>query len=136
MYRAPARSEIVCAAMISYRARFKSRICMCPHRLALISTLSHSVMTATPKSGLLSSEVEEYAPLTWSINEIRAAIPKRLFERQLGRATLYLTRDLVVASVFWYLATWIDSPELARTVMNYGVPAVALPFIRWPLWLV
>ncbi|KZV69201.1 hypothetical protein PENSPDRAFT_488127 [Peniophora sp. CONT] len=87
------------------------------------------------KSGIVSAEVEEYAPLTWSINEIRAAIPKHLFERHLGRALSYLARDLVVSATFWYLATWIDSPRLAHCATSYGVPAVALPFVRWTLWL-
>lgn len=88
------------------------------------------------KSGFVSAEVEEYAPLTWSITEIRAAIPEHLFERHLGRAVLYLVRDLVTVSTFWYLATWIDSSQLAHAAASCGVPVVALPFLRWTLWLV
>ena len=93
-------------------------------------------MLALHKSASVSAEVEEYDPLTWSIGEIRAAIPKHLFERHLDRALSYLVRDLVVASTFWYLATWIDSPELARAAPIYGVPTDVLPFLRWSLWLV
>ena len=106
------------------------------HCHSVPSALNLLIMSGTQKPVIVSIEVEEYAPLTWSIGEIRSAIPKHLFERHLSLSLYYLARDVVVSSVFWYLATWIDSNHLAHAAASYGVPTAALPFVRWPLWLV
>ncbi|KAI0036033.1 delta 12 fatty acid epoxygenase [Vararia minispora EC-137] len=80
--------------------------------------------------------VQEFTPFNWSISQIRAAIPAHLFKRHTGRALIYLTRDIVVVFVFWYLATYIESTPVASAAARLGVPVAVLPAIRWALWVV
>ena len=56
----------------------------------------------------VEEQAPEFTPMPWSIGEIRAAIPARLFERKNSTSLYYLARDLVLATVAWELATWIE----------------------------
>ncbi|THH06484.1 hypothetical protein EW145_g4062 [Phellinidium pouzarii] len=51
---------------------------------------------------------ETFTPLTWSMSEIRAAIPAHLFQRNGFKSSLYLIRDVALAAMLWYAATFID----------------------------
>ncbi|KAK6978222.1 tRNA-dihydrouridine(47) synthase [NAD(P)(+)] [Favolaschia claudopus] len=76
-----------------------------------------------------------YAPMEWTLKEIRSAIPPRLFERHTGRALLYLARDIVVASAFWALATRID-PFAARSDVQDLLTPGGAQILKWSLWMV
>lgn len=56
----------------------------------------------------VDEQTPEFTPMPWSIGEIRAAIPSRLFERKNSTSLYYLARDLVVAALAWEAATWIE----------------------------
>ncbi|KAJ7911815.1 fatty acid desaturase-domain-containing protein [Mycena leptocephala] len=74
-----------------------------------------------------------YAPMPWSLKEIRAAIPARCFHRNTFRSFLYLFRDLTMAAAFWTLATAID-PFFSRLQMNPAVPSFVSTNLHWFAW--
>ena len=57
-------------------------------------------MSATPK---------EFIPLAGSMSEIRACVPSRLFQRSTIHSTAYLLRDIFLAAILWWSATFIDA---------------------------
>ncbi|KAI0319483.1 fatty acid desaturase-domain-containing protein [Amylostereum chailletii] len=79
--------------------------------------------------------VDEFVPLNWSMKDIRAAIPPQLFVRDTRRAFSYFVRDTATVSAFWWLATWIDSPELQRVAETYDIGPSGHLAIRYTLWL-
>ncbi|KAK7050206.1 tRNA-dihydrouridine(47) synthase [NAD(P)(+)] [Favolaschia claudopus] len=76
-----------------------------------------------------------YAPMEWTLKEIRNAIPPRLFERHTGRALLYLLRDIVGVSIFWALATRIDALSSHADVRDLLTPPGG-QILKWSLWMV
>lgn len=80
----------------------------------------------------VDEQTPEFSPMPWSIGEIRAAIPARFFERKNSTSLYYLARDLVLATLAWEAATWIDPvadglketyPEQANTIKLAGAGA-------------
>ena len=70
-----------------------------------------------------------------SIEDVRRAIPPRLFERDTKRGLAYLARDLLMAAIVWYLGMYIDvicvsNPATGR--LGYILSEAA----RWGLWCV
>ncbi|KAF8878856.1 hypothetical protein BD779DRAFT_1553550 [Infundibulicybe gibba] len=53
-------------------------------------------------------DLPAYTPMPWSLKEIRAAVPAKFFVRDIRRGLLYLARDLLLATVAWSLAAYID----------------------------
>lgn len=77
----------------------------------------------------------DFSPLSWSMAEIRRAIPSHLFYRDTRLAFYYLTRDLALIGALWWLATHIDSPELSG-VLAYYLPPHGATLVRYGLWLI
>lgn len=75
--------------------------------------------------------------LCWSrsLQQIRAAIPAHLFERDTTRGLLYLSRDLLMAATAWKLATFIDPFFQGSSVRAQLGPFLA-ETARWLAWCV
>ncbi|KIP05950.1 hypothetical protein PHLGIDRAFT_107537 [Phlebiopsis gigantea 11061_1 CR5-6] len=73
--------------------------------------------------------------MQWSIEEVRAAIPARLFKRDTTRGLLYLARDLAMAAIVWRLGMQIDTISVRPAVVGLTGHAGA-EVLRWGLWLV
>ncbi|KAJ7784936.1 fatty acid desaturase-domain-containing protein [Mycena maculata] len=76
-----------------------------------------------------------YAPMEWSLKEIRGAIPPHLFQRHTGRGLLYLARDFLIAGTFWALATRIDPVSSSDHVQHLLTPRGA-QVMKWSAWIV
>ncbi|TFY70490.1 hypothetical protein EVG20_g2522 [Dentipellis fragilis] len=80
--------------------------------------------------------VPKFEPMSFSMNDIRAAIPTRLFERNTAKSMRYLARDMAMATALWRLALCID-PLLGS---NQGISflgrhvAEALRWLSWALY--
>ncbi|KAL4247528.1 hypothetical protein ABKN59_007340 [Abortiporus biennis] len=70
-----------------------------------------------------NASATQFSPLPWSINEIRNAIPARLFVRDTSKGLAYLARDLVMTVTLWRAAMYIDP-----LLKDYTV-------LRWATWL-
>ncbi|KAK7689099.1 hypothetical protein QCA50_007790 [Cerrena zonata] len=94
-------------------------------------------MTTTGKNKAKYSEddLPEFTPMPWSLQEIRAAIPVHLFERDTTRGLLYLSRDLLMAATAWKLATFIDPFFQGPSVRAQLGPFLA-ETARWLSWSV
>ncbi|KAH8108807.1 fatty acid desaturase-domain-containing protein [Phellopilus nigrolimitatus] len=77
---------------------------------------------------------EKFAPLTWSMSEIRGAIPAHLFKRDTFRATTYLLRDITLTGILWWAATWIDPFFIQLSVSNRILEGVSA-FGRIVCWM-
>ncbi|TFK32082.1 fatty acid desaturase-domain-containing protein [Crucibulum laeve] len=90
-------------------------------------------VTSTKKYS--EDDLPEYTPMPWSLQEIRAAIPTRLFVRNTTRGIEYLARDIFLASVAWYLATHIDA-NLKQSSVQYRITFLGAEICRWTLWCI
>ncbi|KAF8479977.1 fatty acid desaturase-domain-containing protein [Gautieria morchelliformis] len=95
----------------------------------------YSHRRARPLQDLSSDDnIPEYVPMQWSQRDIRNAIPSRLFVRDTKLALMYTARDLAIAALLWYGATFIDptfrESQRLRSVLH---PAGA-EMARWGLW--
>ncbi|EKM52352.1 uncharacterized protein PHACADRAFT_30880 [Phanerochaete carnosa HHB-10118-sp] len=70
-------------------------------------------------------KMEPFVPPELSMDEIRSAIPKRLFKRHTLRGVLYVIRDFTMAVALWYGARHID--DLTRPLG--GVSTLALMLV-------
>ncbi|KAJ7701504.1 hypothetical protein B0H17DRAFT_924666 [Mycena rosella] len=92
-------------------------------------------MTEIPQGTCYNEEnLPEYTPMKWSLKEIRAAIPARLFKRNTGRGLLYLARDLLVVAGLWALASQIDGTFTAPSFQKLLSPGGA-QVAKWAAWL-
>ncbi|KLO06403.1 hypothetical protein SCHPADRAFT_917541 [Schizopora paradoxa] len=82
----------------------------------------------------VEEQAPEFTPMPWSIGEIRAAIPARLFERKNSTSLYYLARDLVVAAVAWEFATWIE-PVADMLRKTYPGHETAIKLAEAGAWL-
>ncbi|KAK7062767.1 hypothetical protein VNI00_000256 [Paramarasmius palmivorus] len=73
--------------------------------------------------------------MPWTLKEIKAAIPARLFVRNTALGLTYLLRDIIVASFLWFAASKIDpfsrNDFVIKTFGSIGAAA-----IRWTAWLI
>lgn len=80
-------------------------------------------------------DLPSYTPMPWSLKEIRAAIPSRLFVRDTLRGLMYFARDILLAGIAWSLALKIDplvaslNSDPALTLKGGSIEA-----LRWALW--
>ncbi|KIJ33544.1 hypothetical protein M422DRAFT_183103 [Sphaerobolus stellatus SS14] len=77
----------------------------------------------------------EYTPLSLSLKEIRAAIPARLFVRSTWRGLAYTMRDLSMAALLWYAATYID-PTTRSPYVRAILSSPGAEVLRWTLWAI
>ncbi|KAJ7212530.1 fatty acid desaturase-domain-containing protein [Mycena pura] len=82
-----------------------------------------------------SSSTQEFAPLSYTLKDIKDGIPAHLFERKTSLALWYLFRDLVVAAAFFGLALRIDT-TLKANFTESGVPKNIVDIATWACWLI
>ncbi|KIP07406.1 hypothetical protein PHLGIDRAFT_30042 [Phlebiopsis gigantea 11061_1 CR5-6] len=78
-----------------------------------------------------TTTAELYKSMKWSIDEVRQAIPARLFKRDTTRGLLCLARDLAMAATLWVLALRIDS---SSSTLSRHIGPLCAEIIRWALW--
>ncbi|KAJ3552877.1 hypothetical protein NM688_g3921 [Phlebia brevispora] len=82
-----------------------------------------------------TSDLSEFTPMSWTLNEIRAAIPAHLFTRDTRRGLTYLARDIVMAAIAFALARCIDPLCATLRIANaFGAPLAET--LRISLWAV
>lgn len=74
-----------------------------------------------------------FAPMSWSMREIRSIMPPHLFVRRATTGILYLARDILMATMAWLLATYIDPVFKSDFVIITLTPQGA-EFARWCSW--
>ncbi|THH00510.1 hypothetical protein EW026_g2028 [Hermanssonia centrifuga] len=77
--------------------------------------------------------VTEFQPMTWSLKEIRAAIPAHLFLRDTFHGLRFLTRDVLLAAVIWKAGTCID-PLCQRAELQVAITGLGAEVVRWIAW--
>ncbi|KAF8877269.1 hypothetical protein BD779DRAFT_1804031 [Infundibulicybe gibba] len=78
-------------------------------------------------------DLPAYTPMPWSLKEIRAAIPAKFFVRDTRRGLLYLARDLLLATVAWSLAAYID-PFFKQSSTRAALSPIGAEVSRWAAW--
>ncbi|KAF8887557.1 hypothetical protein BD779DRAFT_1786111 [Infundibulicybe gibba] len=78
-------------------------------------------------------DLPAYTPMPWSLKEIRAAIPAKFFVRDTRRGLLYLARDLLLATVAWSLASYID-PFFKQSSTRAALSPIGAEVSRWAAW--
>ena len=68
-----------------------------------------------------------------SLKEIRAAIPEEFFIRDTPRGLLYFARDVLLATVAWTLATYID-PYFQSDPTKEHLGPIGAEVGRWAAW--
>lgn len=86
-------------------------------------------------------EVAPIAPLPFKLSDVRNAIPKHCFERNLFNSLYYLAIDLTLIAIMGYLATYIGTDSVITIPQNpYFNASFTLPagseYILWPLYIV
>lgn len=69
-----------------------------------------------------------------TIEDVRRAIPARLFKRETARGLVYLARDIVMAAFVWKLATYIDVVP-TQAVVKTRLGGIGAQALRMGLWL-
>ncbi|KAJ7595190.1 fatty acid desaturase-domain-containing protein [Mycena floridula] len=78
-------------------------------------------------------DLPAYTPMPWTLKEIRDHIPAHLFVRDTPRGLLYLARDILLASIAWSLATFID-PFFKRSDTIELLTPLGAEIGRWAGW--
>ncbi|PSR70427.1 hypothetical protein PHLCEN_2v13678 [Hermanssonia centrifuga] len=78
-------------------------------------------------------DATEFQPMTWSLKEIRAAIPAHLFLRDTFHGLRFLTRDVLLAAVIWKAGTCID-PLCQRAELQVAITGLGAEVVRWIAW--
>ncbi|RDB27054.1 Delta(12) fatty acid desaturase [Hypsizygus marmoreus] len=79
------------------------------------------------------SELPAFTPMSWSLKEIRSAIPPHLFVMKTRVGLAYLARDLSLAIIAWTLATYID-PFSTRPDIRAFFTHAGAEVLRWSFW--
>ncbi|KAL6308656.1 fatty acid desaturase-domain-containing protein [Sparassis latifolia] len=95
---------------------------------------SHGPTLAQKNRVYSEDDLPEFTPLPWTLNQIRAAIPERLFVRHNGKAFVYLARDLAMAAMMWWFGTLLD-PFCKRPLVIRNLGPVGAEILRWSGWL-
>ncbi|KAG6885731.1 hypothetical protein C0993_010558 [Termitomyces sp. T159_Od127] len=74
-----------------------------------------------------------FTPMSWSLKEIRAAIPRKYFVRNMSRGLSYFARDLLMAIMIWSLAATID-PYFQRQETQDFLTPLGSELARWVAW--
>jgi omega-6 fatty acid desaturase (delta-12 desaturase) len=75
----------------------------------------------------------DFKPPNFTVAEIRAVVPKELFEKNTTKALSYVVRDISFALAFYKLSTYID-PFVATLGPKYGLSPLAVFGAKWALW--
>ncbi|KAG5635211.1 hypothetical protein H0H81_012027 [Sphagnurus paluster] len=71
--------------------------------------------------------------MPWSLKEIRAAIPTRLFIKDTTLGLYYLFRDISLAAAAWFLASNID-PYFNQDSTRELLTPMGAELARWAAW--
>ncbi|TEB24547.1 hypothetical protein FA13DRAFT_1638537 [Coprinellus micaceus] len=91
-------------------------------------------MTPRSQDGVEVDEVPTFTPMTWSLKEIRNAIPRELFVRNTRRSLMYLVRDLLMFTFAWSIALQFDVFFQNPAVLLKLTPTGAM-ICRWGAWM-
>ncbi|KIY48087.1 hypothetical protein FISHEDRAFT_44005 [Fistulina hepatica ATCC 64428] len=89
--------------------------------------------TATQTKEYREEDLPAYTPMPWTLQEIRDAIPARLFQKDPVYELTILSRDITLCAAFWYLATFIDPYFKSATAAQLLTPGGA-ELARWATW--
>lgn len=92
------------------------------------------LFTTLPQRSLKTS-IYTIISYSWTLDEIKAAIPAQFFVRDTARGLSYVVRDFIQVAIFWYLATYIDPFGKCARLRETLSPAGA-ETVRWGLWVV
>ncbi|KAI0320398.1 fatty acid desaturase-domain-containing protein [Amylostereum chailletii] len=97
---------------------------------------AETTSTAARTPSDFEHQLPEFTPLHWSLAEIRAAIPTRFFARDTTRSVYYLARDIAMASILWWMATFIDTLIIQDQVAFLTTPhtVFALRSVCWAIY--
>lgn len=73
-------------------------------------------------------------PFSWSMKEIKNAIPSYLHVRNTFRSLTYLARDLVLAALLWRAASFID-PYFSQLGDVHFLKRSLFESFRWAAWM-
>lgn len=99
--------------------------------------MNHSLKTASQQDDSPSQPVNDadvFVPFTWSMKEIKSAIPAHLFVRSTTRGLVYLIRDLILAATLWKAASFID-PCFSQPEGSHILKRSMFEAFRWAAWL-
>ena len=99
--------------------------------------MDHSLKaTSQHDDGLVqpAGDAEIFVPFTWSMKEIKSAIPPHLFVRSTAWGLVYLTRDLILAATLWKAASFID-PCFDQPDGSHVLKRSMLEAFRWLAWM-
>jgi len=83
-----------------------------------------------------SQEYEErrrqpFIPSSFTLKELRVAVPKKAFKRSTVKGVYYVLRDVVLFTFFLWLASRIDTTVAALSGDHERIAKV----LRWSMWL-
>ncbi|KAI0643882.1 linoleoyl phosphatidylcholine delta-12 acetylenase [Trametes meyenii] len=97
--------------------------------------MSPTSSSAKGQASYSEDGLPEFSPMTWKLQEIRAAIPARLFVRDTRRGLAWLVVDLIMVACCWKAALYIDPTFRSRAAAQYlSVPGAEVA--RWACWAV
>lgn len=102
---------------------------------AILFNMSILEGTASSPPKYSENDLPEYTPMPYTLAEIRAKIPPRLFVRDTTRGLLYLARDILMAAFAWKLATYID-PTFQSDYAVERLGTLGAEVGRWAGWCV
>jgi len=73
-----------------------------------------------------------FKPSSVTLPEIRAVIPKHLYEKSTAKGLFYFARDVISAVIVYKLGTMIT--PFVQAVESFGVSSTAVTAVRWSLW--
>ncbi|KAG5644192.1 hypothetical protein DXG03_008855 [Asterophora parasitica] len=80
-------------------------------------------------------DLPSFAPMPWSLKQIREAIPPRLFVREAVKGLSFLGRDLALAALAWSFATYID-PFFTHSEVKIVLTSAGADVLRWSAWII
>ncbi|KZT66451.1 hypothetical protein DAEQUDRAFT_746561 [Daedalea quercina L-15889] len=90
--------------------------------------------TMVESTSFTVEQLPEFTPMTWTMSEIRSAIPVQLHVRHTWKGLLFLARDVLMAAVAWKLASLID-PTFRRVSVTQSLTPFGAEVARWSAWL-
>ncbi|TRM66555.1 fatty acid desaturase-domain-containing protein [Schizophyllum amplum] len=90
-------------------------------------------MSSTKVSDYSEDALPAYTPMPWSLQEIRANIPERLFVRDTPLSMYFLVRDVLMAACVWKAASFIDPISRHAGIQTALTPIGAMG-ARWAFW--
>ncbi|KAG5639052.1 hypothetical protein H0H81_007310 [Sphagnurus paluster] len=74
-----------------------------------------------------------FTPPKTTLSEVHSIIPKHLHEKNTGKASLYVARD-VFCAVAVYKLGWLIDPATQSLIQDYGLSSTIGVLTKWGLW--